>query len=145
MWSHEVSGKIINISFFTMLMVTKLVRVVTYCKELPPINSHDPSVRWSCEVASQFKSIISPLAEDPWKPSWVRCWLTARVYQSSVSRMRSGNNFKNLHLHFYRLMATKLGRVLTLGRRFSTQMLKSPKSCLTLFATRHILQYTTFD
>ena len=59
--------------------------------------------------------------------------------------MRSGDNFKNLRLHFYRLMATKLGRVLTLGRSFSTQMLKSPNSCLALFTTRHILQFTTFD
>ena len=33
-----------------MLMVIKLVRVVTYREELPPINFHDSSVRWSVEV-----------------------------------------------------------------------------------------------
>ena len=51
-----------------MLMVTKLVRVVTYRKYLPPINSHYPLRKWSCEIKSQIKSIISPLAEDSWKP-----------------------------------------------------------------------------
>ena len=50
-------------------MVTKLVRVVTYREELPPINSHDPTMRWSGEVTLQIKSIISPLAEDPWTPN----------------------------------------------------------------------------
>ena len=34
-----------SISTIKMLMVTRLIRVVTYCKELPPINSHDPSAQ----------------------------------------------------------------------------------------------------
>ena len=46
-----------------MFMVTRLIRVVTYHKELTSINSHDPSMRWSWEVAGQIK-YISPLAED---------------------------------------------------------------------------------
>ena len=33
-----------------MYMATKLVNLVIYHKELLPINSHDPSIRWSCEV-----------------------------------------------------------------------------------------------
>ena len=40
-----------------MPMITKLVRVVTYCKELPPINSNDSSMRWFCEVTWQIKYI----------------------------------------------------------------------------------------
>ena len=40
-----------------MPMVTKLARVVKYLEELPPINSHDPSRRWSCEITWQMKYI----------------------------------------------------------------------------------------
>ena len=54
-------------------MVTKLVKVVLYCKELLPINSHDLLLRWSYEVMSQVKSVISPLVEDHWTLNYVRC------------------------------------------------------------------------
>ena len=47
-------------------MVNKLVKVVTNRKELLPTNSHDPLMRWSCEVTSQINSIIFTLPEDPW-------------------------------------------------------------------------------
>ena len=33
-----------------MPLVTKLVRVVIFCLELPPIKSKDPLVMWSCGV-----------------------------------------------------------------------------------------------
>ena len=33
-----------------MSMVTKLFRVATCCEELSPINMHDISTEWSCEV-----------------------------------------------------------------------------------------------
>ena len=49
-------------------MATRLITVVTYHKDLPAINSHDPSMRWLCEVTRQIKYIISPTAEDPWTP-----------------------------------------------------------------------------
>ena len=52
-----------------MLMVTVLVRLVTYYKELPLIKSHDPLIWYLCEVALQIKYIISPPAEDPWIPN----------------------------------------------------------------------------
>ena len=51
-----------------MRMVTRHVRVVIYWKELPPINLHDLSMRWFCEVMLQIKYLTSPLAEDPWGP-----------------------------------------------------------------------------
>ena len=52
-----------------MLMVIRLIRVVTYCNEFPPINLHDPSMRWSCEVMWQIKYTISLTAVDPWIPN----------------------------------------------------------------------------
>ena len=33
-----------------MSMVTKVFRVATCCEELSPINMHDISTEWSCEV-----------------------------------------------------------------------------------------------
>ena len=48
-----------------MAMVTKLVRVVTCHKELPLVNSHDLSMRWSCEVICEIKCILSRFTEDP--------------------------------------------------------------------------------
>ena len=52
-----------------MSMVTKLVTLVIYWKELPPINSNEPSRRWSFEITRKIKYIISPHAEDPWTPA----------------------------------------------------------------------------
>ena len=43
------------ISSITMSRVTKLIKIVIYCKELPTIKSHDPSMRWSCDVTGQIK------------------------------------------------------------------------------------------
>lgn len=44
-----------------MSMVTKLTKVVTYCKELFQTNSRDSSMKWSGEVTWQIKYIILPL------------------------------------------------------------------------------------
>ena len=51
-----------------MPIVTKLMRVVPFREEFPPINSHGPSMRWSCEIMEQIKYIISPFEEDPKTP-----------------------------------------------------------------------------
>ena len=48
-----------------MHMVKRLIRVVTYQKELPPKNLNSLSIRWLCEVIGQIKYILSPPAEDP--------------------------------------------------------------------------------
>ena len=48
-----------------MLMTTKLDRVVTYHKGLPPIKSHDPLITRSCEITWQTKNVstkILPMA-----------------------------------------------------------------------------------
>ena len=52
-----------------MLMIGNLIRVVIYHKELPPVYSHDPIMRWLCEVISQIKYIITPPAENPRIPN----------------------------------------------------------------------------
>ena len=52
-----------------MLMVTRPIKKVTYRKELPPINSHDPSTWSSCGVIWQVKYIIYPPAENAWTPN----------------------------------------------------------------------------
>ena len=52
-----------------MPMVTRLIRVVTYRKELLPTISYGPSMGCSYEVTWQTKYIISPPAEDPWTPN----------------------------------------------------------------------------
>ena len=52
----------------TMLTVTRLVRVVTFDKELLLINSHDPSMRLAGEVKWDTRYIISTPAEHLWRP-----------------------------------------------------------------------------
>ena len=51
-----------------------------------------------------------------------------------------------LYFHFRKLMATKLGRVLTFGRNFSTQLVKlSPTSCFNLFIHLFIYLFGVFS
>ena len=58
-------------------MATKLIKVVTCCRELPPKNLHNTSTEWSCEVTWWVKW-ISPPAEDVWTPNQARHWLGIR-------------------------------------------------------------------
>ena len=57
------------ISTITILMVTKIFRVVRNHKVLPPIYLDVVSTRWTCEVTWQIKYIIYPPTEDPWTPN----------------------------------------------------------------------------
>ena len=52
-------------------MVTKLGRVVTYHKGLPPIKSNDLLIWWSCKITSQTKNVTSPLPKSLWPPNLV--------------------------------------------------------------------------
>ena len=134
-WGH-VTNQNHYIFTITMSKVTRLIMVVIYCKELATIYLHDLSIKWSFKVRWQIKYITSPLAEEasklgkvlsyrerfppfkphqPWItwPTWgyVTIW---KIYISAVTR----------------LMANKSGKVLTYGRRFSTETLQSsPTSC----------------
>ena len=44
-----------------MPMVTKLVMVMKYREELSPINLHDLSIKWSCEVTLQLNLLYLDL------------------------------------------------------------------------------------
>ena len=102
------------------------------------INLHDALMRGSCEVTWQMK-YISPLSCRIPVNTKLRKVLTyckrlspLKPHDSDhVSKMRSRENFGKIYISiFTRFMATKLGRVLTSGRRFSTQTIKSsPTSC----------------
>ena len=82
-----------------MSMVTKLVRVVTNHKVLLPRNWHNPSMRWSCEVTSQFKSIIFSLTEDMnTELGKVLSYCERLPLLKPYDPLNK--NFKNLYLHF---------------------------------------------
>ena len=57
------------ISTNTVPNATKLGRMVTYHKGIPPILSHDSSVIWPCEVTWQIKCFTSLHALDQLTPS----------------------------------------------------------------------------
>lgn len=63
LWGHVRSWWHKN-STITMPTFSKLIREVVFSEQLPPVNSHNPSKRWSCEFTWQIKYIIFPLAED---------------------------------------------------------------------------------
>ena len=52
-----------------MPLVTKLVRMAVYPRELPPINLHNPSMTCPFEITWQIKYILTPLEEDSWTPN----------------------------------------------------------------------------
>ena len=81
MWGHVTNSELF-ISAITMSVVTKLVRVVTNCEELPLINSHDLSMRWSFEATRQIEWITFSFVEDPGTPNQASCWLTMGGSQS---------------------------------------------------------------
>ena len=60
-WKH-------HISIITLVMIRRLISVVTYFKELSPINLHKLSMSWSCEYMWQTKYVISPPGEDSRTP-----------------------------------------------------------------------------
>ena len=65
---HERSRDKLTYLHYAVLLVTRLIRVVTYRKEFPPINLHDPSTQWGghlWEVTWQIKYISRP-PEDSW-------------------------------------------------------------------------------
>ena len=113
-------------------MFTRLFKVVTYCEELSPINMYGISTKWSCGVTWQIKYLspsadidntalgkVLTLQEAPKHDPLVKwtTWDHVTIWKIYIST-------------FTRFIANKLGRVLTLGRIFSTQTLEStPTSC----------------
>ena len=88
------------ISAFTMLMVTRLIRVVIYQMELAPKSLHGPSMRWWCEVMWQIKYVKSVPAEGPHNKlekvlQWQDPILNATWLSDHLTNVGSRNNLKN--------------------------------------------------
>ena len=89
------------ISAFTMLMVTRLIRVVIYQTELAPKSLHGPSMRWSCEVMWQIKYVKSVPAEGPHNKlgkmlQWQDPILNATWLSHHLTNVGTRNNLKNI-------------------------------------------------
>ena len=59
------SGHVTNyqyyISIITIIMVTRLIRVMTYCKKLPPINSQDPQLGGQLRSCDELNTLYCHL------------------------------------------------------------------------------------
>ena len=113
-------------------MATKFGRMLAYLEQLPPIRLLIPLVMWSCKVTRQTKTIISPLLQCLWPPNLLGCETYVEELLSyshmtfnHVLLFRLRDSLKICFSTCTRLMATKLGRVLTTRKRFSMQTLKS--------------------
>ena len=111
------------LSIIRMSIVTKFFRVVTCCEEFLPINTHDISTEWSCSVTWQIKLYLQLqkmyqhhnrqsadlVVEAPKHDPLIRwqTWGHVIVWKIYISI-------------FIRFIANKLGRLLALGRIFST-------------------------
>ena len=110
-------------------MFTRLIRVVAYCKELQ-INNFGWPVH---EVSTCRKSMETKLGKlrlpslNPHRPliAW-EMWSQATIWKIYISTI-------------IRLTASKLGRVLTYGRRFRTQMLRCHQVLAFLFLLLGVL------
>ena len=90
-------------------MFIKLNRVATRHKELPPINLHEPSMRWSSEVTWQIKYIAFPPAETHGHQTLQIAHLQQQALILKVTRtldhvtkVMSGNNLKILHIQYHK-------------------------------------------
>ena len=52
---------------------------------VPPIKSHEPWIKGSCEVTWLNETIISPLPQCLWRPKFAEVWLTMRVPTHKVT------------------------------------------------------------
>ena len=131
MCSWEVTWQIDFISSLSQcLWSLRLIRMVTCWKELQPVNLHDRSMRWSFKMTWCIKYMISPPSEDSCTPNQAICWITSA--SDSQSSLNSFEYFITWHTwghvtisKIYMSTISTPGRVLTYGRRFSMQTLKS--------------------
>ena len=111
-----------------MTMVNKLFKVVTYRKKSPPIHSHYSSIRCSCEVTK--RRLIDTKQSEMLAYFERLPLLKPHDPLNHVTNVSSNVIFwKNYISTFTRLVSTKLAKVLTYLRRFSTLKL-SPTSSL---------------
>ena len=120
-----------------MAMVTKLFRLVRCCGGLSTINTHDISAKWSFEVTWQIKQIAPP-ADPHHNRQGADLVLESPKHGPLIKGSTWGHVivWKIYIFIFVRFIANKLGRLLTLGKIFSTHtLMSSPSSCVILFFT----------
>ena len=85
-----------------MSVVTTSLRVLTYCEELPPLNLHESSMRWSCEVILylHLQKIHKQQARKKGDLSWEAPTIKITWPFDHVTNARSQDNLKNLYLDF---------------------------------------------
>ena len=114
-------------------MVTRIIRVVTCCKELLSINSHDSSLRWTCEVTRKSNTLYLHLQKTHGHHTrWsVDLQWEASIFKYIYNFLITWTKWDHLTIwktYIFSItwpMVCKPGRVLTYGRRFSVQALKS--------------------
>ena len=120
-----------------MLMVTRPITGMTCHKELPPINSHNPSINSSCEGTKQNKYIISPPADGHQTRQSADLQWEASIFKAAwkFDHFTNVRSIWKIYIStFARFMVSKPGRVLTYGMRFSTQRPESsPTTCFFIF------------
>lgn len=93
-----------------MVIVTRLVRVVTYGKELPPINLHNTSMEWYFEVMWQKKNTylhLQKIYEHKTRQGADIVKEAPKLKSTrpfdEVTTVRLRNFFKNIHLYFQKV------------------------------------------
>ena len=113
--------------------------MVTCQDGLAPIKSHELLITLSFGIMWQTKRIISPLTQWLSTPNLAGWWITARGFyplqpHDSFNMWTTWSYVAIWKIYIYPsiiLMAINIDKVLTPGRSFSTQTLKSwPASCL---------------
>ena len=80
-WSCKITGQSKTIiSRLPQLLTTKLGRIMTYLKRLPPGKLHDSLITWSWKVTWQTKTIKSSLPQCLWPGSLTGSWSSLKDY-----------------------------------------------------------------
>ena len=89
-----------------MPMVVRIVSVVKYVKEVSPINSHEPSLSWSCEITWSLYHHLQKTHGHQIRRgadlSWEAPTLKAKWTFDHVTKVRSHDNLKNVYLRFHK-------------------------------------------
>ena len=131
MCSREVTWQIKNISPLSQCLWSQnLSGDVTYRKELPPINSHDPSMRCSCEITWHKKTHHISTCRRPMDINqtrqgadfqWEAPTFKAAWPFDHVTNVRSLDNLENWYFLYHKINSQWTWKC----ANFSTQMLTS--------------------
>ena len=70
----------------TTAIVTKLVRVGTYCEKLPPLKSREPPIKWSCDF--DFLSYNLQVQNANAQSSMTSCCLLFQVSRITAQKLK---------------------------------------------------------